>query len=264
MVGSFVRTRSGIKPVSAIDKTERVPVTFNNTVFATMKHFLRRRPCPLYYCALGRDVVGLADTAHAADVILRLGLSSSLNTYPYNLSTARFRDTVVKRFKGRSTFSPHSPDYALSFGAACTIQPRGWTKPQQGIAKVEWHLGELYTRVSFVVTNMSRPAERFIARRFCGSSWKCGCNRHQCRRETFNKHAFKSNRRDKCVRMPEKMARLDPRTPLGRPDNLGTTHTLHLGFQLVQKMPMIHIIRGYLGFDRLYDDNGYEHFKLTR
>ena len=28
------------------------------------------------------------------------------------------------------------------------------------IAKVEWHPGELYPRVGFVVTNMSRPAER--------------------------------------------------------------------------------------------------------
>jgi hypothetical protein len=28
------------------------------------------------------------------------------------------------------------------------------------VAKVEWHLGELYPRVGFLVTNLSRPAER--------------------------------------------------------------------------------------------------------
>ena len=28
------------------------------------------------------------------------------------------------------------------------------------VAKVEWHQGELYPRVGFVVTNLTRPAER--------------------------------------------------------------------------------------------------------
>jgi Transposase DDE domain group 1 len=31
------------------------------------------------------------------------------------------------------------------------------------IAKVEWHPEELYPRVGFIVTNMSRPAERVVA-----------------------------------------------------------------------------------------------------
>ena len=31
------------------------------------------------------------------------------------------------------------------------------------VAKVEWHPGELYPRVGFLVTNMSRPAERVVA-----------------------------------------------------------------------------------------------------
>ncbi len=31
------------------------------------------------------------------------------------------------------------------------------------VAKVEWHPGELYPRVGFIVTNMTRPAERFVA-----------------------------------------------------------------------------------------------------
>src|SRR5215471_8344531 len=37
--------------------------------------------------------------------------------------------------------------------------------PSRGgvIAKVEWHPGELYPRVGFIVTNMSRPAERVVA-----------------------------------------------------------------------------------------------------
>ncbi len=31
------------------------------------------------------------------------------------------------------------------------------------MAKVEWHPGELYPRVGFIVTNMARPAERVVA-----------------------------------------------------------------------------------------------------
>lgn len=34
-----------------------------------------------------------------------------------------------------------------------------WSKPRRVVAKVEWHPGELYLRVGFIVTNMTRPAE---------------------------------------------------------------------------------------------------------
>src|SRR5262245_66201077 len=44
-----------------------------------------------------------------------------------------------------------------------TYQAASWTKPRRVIAKVEWHPGELYPRVGFIVTNMSRPAERVVA-----------------------------------------------------------------------------------------------------
>ena len=38
-----------------------------------------------------------------------------------------------------------------------------WTKPRRVVAKVEWHPGELYPRVGFIVTNLSRPAKRVVA-----------------------------------------------------------------------------------------------------
>src|SRR6516225_9172572 len=49
------------------------------------------------------------------------------------------------------------------FHANFSYQPGTWTKPRRVIAKVEWHPGELYPRVGFIVTNMSRPAERVVA-----------------------------------------------------------------------------------------------------
>jgi Transposase DDE domain group 1 len=42
-------------------------------------------------------------------------------------------------------------------------QAGSWTKSRRVVAKVEWHPGELYPRVGFIVTNMTRPAERVVA-----------------------------------------------------------------------------------------------------
>ena len=44
-----------------------------------------------------------------------------------------------------------------------TYQAGSWTKPRRVIAKVEWHPGELFPRVGFIVTNMARPAESVVA-----------------------------------------------------------------------------------------------------
>jgi hypothetical protein len=49
------------------------------------------------------------------------------------------------------------------FHANFSYQAGTWTKPRRVIAKVEWHPGELYPRVGFIVTNMSCPAERVVA-----------------------------------------------------------------------------------------------------
>jgi Transposase DDE domain group 1 len=49
-------------------------------------------------------------------------------------------------------------DYA-SFG----YQAQSRKKSRRVVAKVEWHPGELYPRVGFIVTNLARPAERVVA-----------------------------------------------------------------------------------------------------
>jgi Transposase DDE domain group 1 len=48
------------------------------------------------------------------------------------------------------------------FHANFSYQAGTWTKPRRVIAKVEWHPGEVYPRVGFIVTNI-RPAERVVA-----------------------------------------------------------------------------------------------------
>jgi hypothetical protein len=55
------------------------------------------------------------------------------------------------------------PNEVRRFHANFTYRAGSWTKPRRVIAKVEWHPGELYPRVGFIVTNLSRPAERVVA-----------------------------------------------------------------------------------------------------
>jgi hypothetical protein len=64
---------------------------------------------------------------------------------------------LLKRPVGRP---PHEGRrYYASFG----YQAQSWKKPRRVVAKVEWHPGELYPRVGFIVTNLARPAERVVA-----------------------------------------------------------------------------------------------------
>ncbi len=55
------------------------------------------------------------------------------------------------------------PNHVRRSYANFTYQAATWTKPRRVVAKVEWHPGELVPRVGFIVTNLSRPAERVVA-----------------------------------------------------------------------------------------------------
>jgi len=41
-------------------------------------------------------------------------------------------------------------------------QAQSWDRARRVVAKVEWHKGELFPRVGFIVTNLSRPAKRVV------------------------------------------------------------------------------------------------------
>src|ERR1700682_3696857 len=47
--------------------------------------------------------------------------------------------------------------------ASFTYQAQSWNKPRHVVTKVEWHSGELYPRVGFIVTNLPRSAEGVVA-----------------------------------------------------------------------------------------------------
>jgi hypothetical protein len=55
------------------------------------------------------------------------------------------------------------PNHVRRYYANFTYQAGSWNRKRRVVAKVEWHPGELYPRVGFIVTNLSRPAERVVA-----------------------------------------------------------------------------------------------------
>ena len=55
------------------------------------------------------------------------------------------------------------PNDVRRYYATFSYRAGSWTKKRRVVAKVEWHPGELYPRVGFIVTNLSRPAERVVA-----------------------------------------------------------------------------------------------------
>jgi len=64
---------------------------------------------------------------------------------------------LLKRPLGRP---PHE---VRRYHASFSYQAGSWGKRRRVVAKVEWHPGELYPRVGFIITNMTRPAERVVA-----------------------------------------------------------------------------------------------------
>ena len=55
------------------------------------------------------------------------------------------------------------PNHVRRYYASFSYQAGSWDKKRRVVAKVEWHSGELYPRVGFIVTNLSRPSGRVVA-----------------------------------------------------------------------------------------------------
>jgi hypothetical protein len=52
------------------------------------------------------------------------------------------------------------PNHVRRYYASVSYRAGSWDKKRRVVAKVEWHPDDLYARVGFIVTNLSRSAER--------------------------------------------------------------------------------------------------------
>jgi len=98
-----------------------------------------------------------ADAAFAKPEIYEF-LEAEGYAYAIRLPTNAVLQEKISHLLTRPVGRP--PSHARVFHASFSYQAATWEKPRRVVAKVEWHPGELYPRVGFIVTNLSRPAER--------------------------------------------------------------------------------------------------------
>jgi hypothetical protein len=81
--------------------------------------------------------------------------------YAIRLSTNKVLQESVAYLLARPAGRPAK--YVRRFYASFSYQAGSWDRKRRVVAKVEWHPGELVPRVGYIVTNLSRPAERVVA-----------------------------------------------------------------------------------------------------
>jgi hypothetical protein len=75
---------------------------------------------------------------------------------PANAVLQRSIGHLLKRPVGRPPHEVRRSYASFSYRAA------SWDRPRHVVGKVEWHPGELYPHVGFLVTNLSRSSERVV------------------------------------------------------------------------------------------------------
>jgi hypothetical protein len=82
-------------------------------------------------------------------------------TYAIRLKANAVLQESIAHLLSRPVGRP--PKHVRRFHASFSYQAGSWDRKRRVVAKVEWHPGELYPRIGFIVTNLSRPAERVVA-----------------------------------------------------------------------------------------------------
>ena len=87
------------------------------------------------------------------------------------------------------------PNKPQRFYHSFEYQAQSWDRPRRVVAKVEWHQGELFPRVGFIVTNLgggAKPVVDFYNRRGTAEQWiKEG--KHAVRWTRLSCHSFDAN-----------------------------------------------------------------------
>ena len=81
--------------------------------------------------------------------------------YAIRLSTNQVLQKSIVHLLTRPVGRP--PNHVWRYYASFSYQAGSWDRKRRVVAKVEWHPGELWPRVGYIVTNLSRPAERVVA-----------------------------------------------------------------------------------------------------
>ncbi len=141
---------------------------------------------------LGKEVVFRADAAFAKPEIYEKSEERGVKyaiRIPANDSLERDIAEVLTRPVGRPSHKPVVRYKSFLYQAA------SWTKARRVVAKVEFHFGELFPRVGFIVTNLetdSRAVVRFYNKRGTAEQWiKEG--KQAVKMTRLSCHRFRSN-----------------------------------------------------------------------
>jgi hypothetical protein len=99
------------------------------------------------------------DAAFANPALYRL---LEMESYGYairikaNAVLEREIEHLLKRPVGRPSRKPKVFYHSFQY------QAKSWKRPRRVVAKVEWHLGELFPRVGFIVTNLTWRSKRVV------------------------------------------------------------------------------------------------------
>ena len=159
--------------------------------------------------AQGKRVAFRADAAFARPAIYEAlearGVQYAIRI-PANKSLEREIEDILLRPAGRPSHTP------LVRYKSVRYQANSWTTPRRVVAKVEHHVGELFPRVGFIVTNLpfqNRAVVRFYNKRGTAEQWiKEGKQAAHWTR--LSCHRFRANE----VRLQLSVTGLHPREPL--------------------------------------------------
>ena len=117
------------------------------------------------YRARGIDIYFRADAAFAKPELYER-LEAEGIRYAIRLPTNRVLQERIAHLLTRPVGRP--PNKPQVFFASFSYQAQSWSQRRRVVAKVEWHRGELYPRVGFIITNLTRlQAQRRAAPASC-------------------------------------------------------------------------------------------------
>ncbi len=140
----------------------------------------------------GKEVVFRADAAFAKpeiyETLERRGVKYAIRL-PANDSLLRDIEELLTRPVGRPSHKP------IVWYKGFLYQAASWKTARRVVAKVEFHMGELFPRVGFIVTNLEMPSQavvRFYNKRGTAEQWiKEG--KQAVKMTRLSCHRFRSN-----------------------------------------------------------------------
>jgi hypothetical protein len=118
------------------------------------------KPVVARYQEMGASVAFRGDAAFAQpnmhEYLESAGIEYAIRL-PANHTLQAEIGNLLKRPAGRPAH------YVQRFYKSCRYQAANWSHPRRVVAKVEWHPGELFPRVGFIVTNLRRKSTNVVA-----------------------------------------------------------------------------------------------------